>query len=118
MNPPPIIALLQSRPLPMTSEREAQEAVWALLVGAGVGLEREVRLSSQSRIDFLLDDGTGIEVKVKLAAGRRAYLRQLERYASHDRVQSLILLTGVATGMPASIGAKPVHVVSMGRAWL
>ena len=45
-------------------------------------------------------------------------LRQLQRYAEHDAIEALMLITATATGMPSEINGKPVRVVSLGAAWL
>ena len=38
-----------------------------------------------------------------------------KRYARHDGISSLILVTGTALGLPPAIDAKPLYYVSLGR---
>lgn len=78
-------------------------------------LEREYRLGDGDIVDFF---GEGIAVEVKLKGSRRAIFNQLERYAGHESVASVLLVTNVPTGMPSQIKGKPVRVFNIGLAWL
>lgn len=73
---------------------------------------REWSLSPADRVDFLVDKHIAVEVKLK-APKRRIY-RQIERYAVHDCVDSIILVTLTPLGMPPTIHGKPVFVVQLG----
>jgi len=75
--------------------------------------EREVRLSDADRVDFVVDGHIAVELKIK--ESRRRILRQLERYAAHDVITGLILLSGVSMGIPARLNGKPVHFIHLGR---
>lgn len=70
----------------------------------------EVRLSPRDRIDFVVGR-VGVEVKVAMSGD--TVLRQLARYAAHDDVDELLLVTTKAThrGMPAEVGGKPLNVL-------
>lgn len=81
-----------------------------------IGFEREARLAPGERIDFLIAGGIGIEAKTRCPP-RKIY-RQLERYAAHDTITSLILITGTALGLPAAINGKPLFYISTGRSAL
>lgn len=101
--------------------RVGQEAwlqmdIEAALAALGVIFEREARLSTRDRIDFLIDGGIGIEAKTRCAP--RQIFRQLERYAEHDAITSLILISGTATGLPGVINGRPLFYISTGRAAL
>lgn len=96
-------------------EKALQHEIAEALRGAVIGFEREVRLAPGDIVDFV-SNRVGIEVKVK--GGKRAILRQLERYAESDQVDFLILVSAVAMGLPAEIKGKPVLRVSLGKAWL
>lgn len=94
-----------------TTESEFQAAIAAALSASGREFEREVLLAKGDRIDFLLPDGVGIEVKIHGTAA--AAERQLRRYAKSDRVRELILMTSrsqVAV-QPEAIDGKPVVCV-------
>lgn len=109
------IALLRSTRLPAGPEKDVQAAIEAAFISADIAYRREVRLNAGDIIDFVVE-GAGIEVKIKGAP--RAILRQLERYAAHDDIGALVLVSSVAMGLPAAINGKPVEIVSLGRAWL
>lgn len=81
-----------------------------------IAFEREVKLGPADRIDFLVDGSIGIEVKAK-AVVRQIY-RQLERYAAHEQLLALILISNTAMGLPADINGKPLYFVSLGRCML
>jgi len=93
------------------NETELQEQIAEALERAGIPAVREVILSPRDRID-LLAQGVGIEVKV--AGRQRDVLGQLERYAAHDEIEALILVTNRARHMmPDAIGGKPLETVSL-----
>lgn len=113
-----IIKLLHSQRVDLSSEKRAQNDIEAVLVQHGISHVREYRLSDRDILDFFLaESGLGIEVKIKGAA-KMAVFRQLERYAAHDAVRSLLLVTNLSMGLPPEIGGKPAHYASLGRAWL
>lgn len=95
-------------------EEELQRGIAAELTYWKTPFHREVRLSPRDRIDFLCAAGVGIEVKVQgTAAKARA---QLERYAKHDQIRGLILVTNrcqVAAGLPTELNGKPLRVVQL-----
>lgn len=110
-----LIAILSRCRLLVEKEVDTQNAIAAELARAGVEHRREVRLTTSDRIDFMVGS-TGVEVKV--GGAKRAILRQLERYADSDAVETLVLVTNVALGLPSQLNGKPVHLVSIGRGWL
>ena len=112
-----MLDLLRASRFDLSTETATQFDIGRTLATEGVPHRREARLSPRDRIDFLTADGLGIEVKIR-GQRRPAVLRQLERYAEHDAVKALVLLTNVAVGFPATLNGKPLHVISMGRAWL
>jgi hypothetical protein len=59
-----------------------------------------------------------LEVKVKRAWSKPGVLRQLRRYAAHERVAGLVLASNLAMHLPPEIEGKPALAVSLGRAWL
>lgn len=103
--------------LPLVNEKQTQAALENALVKSGRAFEREVRLSRRDIVDFAVSDGIIIELKSNAASGR-AIERQLTRYADHDRVKGLVLLTNRAVALPRSIQGKPLRVVALGGAHL
>lgn len=110
-----ICALLARAPFLVDDEKRLQADIAAALAVGGIAHEREVRLAPTDIIDFVAGR-VGIEVKIK--GSKRAILRQVERYATSDRLDAIVLLTGIAIGMPETITGKPVRIVSLGRSWL
>lgn len=77
--------------------------------------EREVILAGAGRIDFLVGD-VGIEAKIK--GGISAITRQLARYAQHDRIGALVVVTAKEQHrlqIPGELGGKPIRVVCLRR---
>lgn len=100
------------------TERRLQESVSENLQ-ALVGENRfkaEAKIGPRERIDFLVNGGIGIECKLK--CGRRDIYRQLTRYAGCESINSLILITNTAMGLPEAIDDVPLYYVSLGRALL
>lgn len=94
------------------TEVQLHEAIDGALADAGMVIEREVQLSARDRIDVLVDGGIGVEVKV--GGTTAAVGGQLARYAEHDRIRGLVLVTSCARhrAVPRRLNGKTVHVVS------
>jgi hypothetical protein len=93
------------------TEDELQRGIGEALDGEPV--EREARLDSASRIDFLIE-GVGIEAKI--GGGSSALTRQLMRYAKSDRIEALIVVTSKEQHrlqIPSTMNGKPVRVLSL-----
>ncbi len=79
-------------------------------------LKAEHRLAAGDIPDFFI---LGVAIEVKMNRARAAdVVRQLGRYARHDAVTDLILLTNRAITLPTLVEGKPLHGVSLGRAWM
>jgi hypothetical protein len=111
-----IVEILREARLSASSEAALQSTIDDVLSRAGVSFEAEKRMGAGSRIDFLCNEGVGIEAKVKYP--KRGIYRQLERYAAREEIKALILVTGTALGMPPEIKGKPLFYVSIGRSSL
>lgn len=110
-----IAELLAGYRFNFASERQLQDGIEGVLAQHSLDFEREVRLGPHERIDFMVDD-VGVEVKV--AGSSVDLLRQLARYAEHDRVSSLIVVTNasrLACVEQAEFGEKRVSVVVTSR---
>ena len=115
MTPAQVISLLSRLRLPLSDEKKLQAALAEEFDRAGIVHEREARLSVGDVTDFLIGR---MVVEVKIKGAKRAIYRQLERYALHDAVQELVLVTNVPMGMPEEINGKPVYVLNLAKAWL
>lgn len=110
-----IMGVLSRARLPLNDEKRLQVEIEKLLASTGLHVRREVTLAAGDVVDFMADD---IAIEVKIKGQRRAILRQCERYAAHETVGAIILVTNVAMGFPATLHGKPTAVLNLGRAWL
>lgn len=108
-----VLEVLAARPFTYRHETDLQVAISERLDDAEIGHRREARLGARERIDLLTDDGVGIEVKV--AGSWTSVVRQLLRYADHDQVKALVLVTTQASHgqVPAELGEISVAVHSL-----
>lgn len=108
-----VVAVIRGHRFRYTSEDELQEGIAAVLDQAEPKLTvlREVVLNDRDRIDILVNAEIGIEVKV---AGSQTHpWGQLKRYAEHDAIESLILVTNRSYQLPDEVGGKPLHLISL-----
>lgn len=105
-----LTSALRSARFRFSSEDELQAGVAEVMAAAGVAFDREVAIGQRDRLDFLA--GTAA-IEVKVDGGRNDLLRQLARYARHDGIQDLVVVTSRArhARLPDLIGSKPIHVV-------
>lgn len=114
-----LLEFLSSLRLDAAQEKRAQLQLDEALEKAGWSYEREHRLSSRDIVDFFVDvDGQKVALELKTRAQRKRIYRQVERYAQHETVAAVILLTGTAMQLPETINHKPAYVVSLGAGWL
>lgn len=116
MSPEQIVDLIERARVDLSTETLAQRGLARIFAAAGLDARAEVRLSDKDRIDFMIGR---IGLEVKTGHSRRTILRQLERYAKSEEVDSLILVTSIAfptTNPP--IEGKPLLVASLSRGWL
>lgn len=105
--------------LNMATEKLAQSDLERALTGANHDFDREAPLSPDDIPDFLVRlHGVTVALELKTRARRKAIYSQLERYAEHERVDALLLMTATPMGLPSQINGKPAAVVSMGGGWL
>jgi len=110
-----LVVVLRAGRYRTSTEAALQDSIEQHLTSSGVEFEREKVLAPGERIDFFAG-GVGIEAKAR--ANKRAVFRQLERYATNDAIDALILITGTAMGLPATVKGKALFYVSIGRSAL
>lgn len=110
-----ILALARRLRLPLHDEKATQIALARYFEDAGIPAAREVGLGDGDIVDFLTN---GIAVELKIKGSPKAIYRQLERYARHECVREIVLLTSRSMTLPPRIGAKPAHVASLSVGWL
>jgi hypothetical protein len=110
-----VLAVIRGHRFRYTSEDELQEGIAAALEHHGLKPLREVRLSDRDRIDILVDP-VGIEIKV---AGSQTHpWDQLKRYAEHEAIKALVLVTNRWYTLPDEVGGKPLETISLAGAGL
>ncbi len=92
-------------------ERDLQDRLAIHLELHRLKYAREFILSDEDRVDFFVEGGIALEVKVKGATNE--VLRQLQRYAQHQIVETLMLVTTKAllSDMPETLSGKPLVTV-------
>jgi hypothetical protein len=107
-----IADLLRHHRYPHTDEKQLQDGIEKVLQSCGIDYRREVRLTAQDRPDFMV--GT-VAIEIKIKGPFIHVLRQLVRYAEHEQVTGLVLVTTKAShlNMPAKLHGKPVVVASL-----
>lgn len=99
----------------VSSESELQEAVLEALSDGGFLVWREHRLSERDRVDVFLPN-VGLVLELKVKGSLTPVTRQLLRYAEHDEVRGILLVTTrrAQSGMPKWLHGKPVMVLVVG----
>ena len=102
-------ALLLRHVFRFTNERDLQDGIALALTAASIPFTREHRLGTTDRVDFLIAPGIAVEIKVD--GSLMALLRQVQRYASHASVQSIVAIGTPAwlTKLPVEISGNPLH---------
>lgn len=102
--------LLASYRFNFNSEKELQDGIEKALTDHGIEFSREHPLSKKDRIDFLLHDGRGIEVKLDGSANQLA--SQVKRYLDQDVVKGLLVVVSRSrlADLPETLNGKPIVV--------
>lgn len=109
--------MFHRRRLSLHDEKATHADIALTFAEAGIVYEREKRLAVGDIIDFFLPDG-GVGIEVKLRQSKTQIFRQLERYAEHEAITALVLVSATAMSLPRTIKDKPAFIVSLGRGWL
>jgi DNA-binding LytR/AlgR family response regulator len=114
MNATELVELLEKSRMRTITEETFQVATAQALTDAGVEFKREHPLSRGDRVDFMVGD---IALELKIDGSSTEVLRQLQRYAQHEEVQAIVLLTSRSKlcRMPNSLNNKPLYVALIQR---
>ncbi len=104
-----LLAVLERVRFRYTCETELQDGVAQALANAGLPYAREKSLSSRDRPDFLVDGHIAVEIKIQGTFAQA--VRQVNRYAEHQDVKTILLLGSPhwLVTVPPVIGGKPVY---------
>lgn len=108
-----VVSILRRSRFRFSNEADLQAGIAEALTRADVAFEREVRLSTRDRVDFLVGPSLALEIKVDGAPS--AVLRQLMRYAMCPRIGRIVLATTRSQHrqLPGSVNDKPLDVVCL-----
>jgi hypothetical protein len=102
-----------------TTEALMQDALERSFSKSQFKVEREKKLSDKDRVDFFLNlTSGGVAVECKVKGAPHSILLQLARYARHEAVSAVILITSKSMRMPQEVEGKPLYMVVSSRAWL
>lgn len=112
-----VTRVIGSRRFRFANEKDLQAGIETALLEEGIRFEREVKLAKGDIIDFIVDD-LGIEVKID--GPLTALTRQLARYARHERIAELLVVSSRngLTNLPTSLGGKRLTTISLAGAML
>lgn len=103
---------------PSFDEYGYQEQLESYLVKFAPGqFMREMKLSETDRVDFF---GLGIAVELKLKCSTNEIVRQLSRYAQHESVREILLLSATWAPLqkvPSTLNGKPVRGLHIGSSF-
>lgn len=93
-----------------TDEAELQSGIATALGQSDIDYEKEARLSDCDRLDFLVEKNIALEVKVDGSAS--ALTRQVHRYAQHESIEGIIVVTNLnrLTDLPETLNKKPIAI--------
>ena len=104
------------KPYRFVSEFDLQNQIESALLEHGHKFVREcaLDLKRRDRIDFYVP-AMSLGIGVKIADSIEDVARQLGRYAKHESIQALLLLTsrGIHRALPRTINRKPLEVVHL-----
>ena len=107
---PQIIEILSRCAFDQSSEKRMQDGVAEILKANDIDFIKEHQFSRKDRMDFFIPKlGIGIECKIK--GGEVALIGQVLRYAQHEEVKEIMVVTTKHHNLPLTANFKPVHVI-------
>jgi|GEM_PF-1558930 len=96
-------------------EASLQNSLDELFRANQISFEREVIIGPTDRLDFLIDGGIAVEVKIN--GSLPALTRQVFRYAKNDRVRCILIVTSRLrlASLSDDVNGKPVSTVYLQR---
>lgn len=113
-----VIEAIQSFRYIYDRETDLQAAIAKVFDERKIPFVREFRLGDDLKIDFMVPEGIGIEIKIKGSPSDVA--RQLLGYANRPEVKCLILVTGKSSlgRLPEELLGKKLYIVALWRNFL
>jgi hypothetical protein len=109
-------ALSRLRVNVIIEEYDLQLLIAEELTRERVGFKREYKLGPRNRIDFLTENGIGIEVK-KGKPYSAQVIKQLKRYTESPSINGIILVVERNLDLPKTINGKPCTSYGLNKLW-
>lgn len=113
-----VATALRSVKVPLSSEEEMQMGLWSVLPGLlpHATVEREVKISKRSRLDFLVSNGVEkVAIECKINSTKRAEVyRQVRRYVEDGGATSVVVFAPWFGIGSFKVDETPVVVVDTG----
>lgn len=108
-----VAACLSRRRFVCVDEAELQRAVAVALEEDGIGFKREKRIGTRDRLDFFIDGGVVLELKVSTT--QKNVYRQILRYAEHGFVKGVLVASThhLALRLPETANGKPLRTLQL-----
>lgn len=115
MSPEILVEIIKSVKLQHSTEFILHGQLYELFDSLSIPYSKEYHLSKTDIVDLFID-GIAIECKTK---GQPIQIhRQLERYALHDEVKAIVLVTAKYMRVKPTINGKPAFCINLGASWL
>lgn len=111
MTVPDICNILSQAQYHLQDEAGLQLQISEVLKKEGIKHTREVELSPKNRIDFLLENNVGIEVKINRAG--TALLYQISRYTQEEKIKELLVITIRPAALPKEINGRKIYGLAL-----
>lgn len=111
MSPAALADFLARLKIRHTTEADLQAGIAEALTFAGCEFRREALLTPTDRIDFLIEPGIGVEVKIKGSASQVE--QQLLRYADSGKLTHLLLVTTRSKHREVCVDGVPYTMVRL-----
>jgi len=112
-----LCSLLTKYRFDLSDEKSLQSEMEDVFIAEDIDHKREYRLSNKDIVDFMLCDSIAVECKLK-GHQKKAIYRQLCRYAEHNEVKELVLVSNISMGLPQSINEKPLYYINLTNSWM
>lgn len=93
-------------------EKKLGDVVASALTALGLAFEREVRITPQDRLDFLLTD-TGVAIELKKKTAGMDTFRQVGRYLEQQGVNGCIIIAMRVNQITPVLNGKPISAVEL-----
>lgn len=111
MNIDELASIVSKHKFKYSDEKELQDGLELLFSKKDVPYRREVRLSRNDILDFVIDIDVCIGIEVKIAGSQNALLRQINRYLAHDEIKAIFVIGSPywINNLPNILNNKPIY---------